>query len=64
MVINWISIEEELPHDMQDVLLFDRKGEEYIGYYYASNGRFIRYIDGLNIEDVTHWMPLPSAPKI
>ena len=56
--------DEYLPEDMKDVLLFDKMEGRYIGYYYSSQEKFIRYVDGYSSENVTHWMPLPEPPKI
>jgi hypothetical protein len=63
MVLEWIAVDNELPKDMEDVLLFDQEEGAFIGYYYESKGSFIRYIDGLHLKHVTHWMHLPSRPK-
>ena len=56
----WISVNERLPETCENVLVFTH-GLSDIGYY-SPTGRFwICYVD----EDarVTHWMPLPKAPK-
>ena len=64
MVLQWVSTQEELPNDMEDILIFNEEdGAEHIGYFFAAKRQFIRYLDGENIEKVTHWMPLPKPPK-
>ena len=55
----WISVEDRLPTTYQDVLCYDGHN------YYVD---FIR-LDGtwcdadLHHFEITHWMPLPEAPK-
>ena len=55
----WISVEDRLPTTYQDVLCYD-------GHNYCVD--FIR-LDGtwcdaeLHHFEITHWMPLPEAPK-
>jgi hypothetical protein len=63
MVLEWTAVKNELPKDMEDVLLFDQEEGEYIGYYYESKKSFIRYIDGFRLKHVTHWMHLPGHPE-
>ena len=62
MVLQWTATNQTLPVDMEDVLLFDAFEGEHIGYYFEFSGKFIRYIDGKYLPNVTHWMPLPSMP--
>lgn len=50
----WISVKESLPEEFEDVLTCDGNGNVDIGYV---------WMRGWNIEHVTHWMPLPKAPK-
>jgi 8-oxo-dGTP pyrophosphatase MutT (NUDIX family) len=62
-VPKWISVEERLPDDSQDVLVFFVYGVAPItGIDVDSyNHRAKRWV---NIDDaVTHWMPLPDPPK-
>lgn len=53
----WISVKKELPEDFENVLLYVNHGGYEgvcIGYYY----------EGWSEAGVTHWMPLPEAPKM
>lgn len=57
----WISVEERLPEDDGFVLLCTSKGAIIKGHYEHKHGRW----SGLNNRlNVTHWMPLPEAPKM
>ncbi len=62
--MEWYSVIEVLPEDMKEVLLFDEVAGRRIGYYHKDSNCFIRELDGLRLERVTHWMPLPDAPII
>ena len=63
-VHRWISVEERLPEDGIDVIVYtDRCGGnvEYAYYRYDICAWFKDCI--LLIYNVTHWMPLPEPPK-
>ena len=55
----WISVEERLPKRWEMVLVFcdDTISTDFI----SSMGRWFEHIDH---DSVTHWMPLPEAPKM
>ena len=63
---NWISVDERLPEDEQEVLTYVADGTfgAYITVsYYNGNGR-IKYWNNIYLnETVTHWQPLPKIPK-
>ena len=60
---DWISVEDRLPEDYNKYLLFLDNGRIAIGWYHGSAMQFVE--DGIvMIETVTHWMPLPEAPKM
>lgn len=61
----WIPVSERMPIDFEAVIAFD--GDQVYGEaMYSSDDGFT--IDGyepcdrLKLQNVTHWMPLPSAP--
>ena len=63
-VHRWISVEERLPEDGIDVIVYtDRCGGnvEYAYYRHDICAWFKDCI--LLIYNVTHWMPLPAPPK-
>ena len=58
-VPRWIPVEERLPEDGKDVLVFIR-GNVDLGYHFAQYG-WETYT--MQRGDITHWMPLPEPPK-
>ena len=58
---NWISVEDRLPDDQEEVLVCTRSKNGYrnIDKGYWSIDRFIHR----GRAEVTHWMPLPEPPK-
>ena len=62
--MEWISIQDRLPDDMQEVIVYSVDGGVESGVYY-SEGCF-DYYDVSNrsiLVNVTHWMPLPNPPQ-
>lgn len=62
----WIPVSERMPIEFEAVIAFD--GDQVYGEaMYSSDDGFT--IDGyepcdrLNLQNVTHWMPLPAGPK-
>lgn len=63
---NWISVDERLPEDRQEVLIFVADG--FFGAYmtvsyYNGNGHIKSWNNIYLNETVTHWQPLPSPPS-
>ena len=59
MQSGWISVEERLPEESDCYLV-------YISNHFGIGGvTFTHYAKryGWGVSDVTHWMPLPDAPK-
>jgi len=60
----WISVEDRLPEKDKDVLCYSNKNGGYM--FFGYRGWMIEeWMEGgsLHIGNVTHWMPLPEAPK-
>lgn len=58
----WISVDERLPEEYDIILCFDGSDVQPSVFL---DGEFIEYdrYEGDTIYGVTHWMPLPEAPK-
>ena len=57
----WIPVEVRLPMpDENPVLVYDHSG---VGMAWYSSTMGWMYRTGLGSVDITHWMPLPQAPK-
>lgn len=58
----WISVEDELPEVGVAVLTITPRGTQRVGFY--EDGWWLaNYIDLVRMGSITHWMPLPQAPK-
>ena len=61
----WISVDERLPENQQMVLTIDTEGEMQVCFYETEwEGIFHMYHGLVKIYNITHWMPLPEAPKM
>ena len=59
--MRWIPVEERLPKPEENpVLVYDYSG---VGVSWHSKAMGWLYKNGLPCVEVTHWMPLPKAPK-
>ena len=54
----WVSVEERLPRKYENVITADKHG--YVQWNYLLNAKHNTWSTGYHI---THWMPLPKAPK-
>lgn len=57
---HWISVEDGLPKDGQYVATINTVGVKDVRHY--SRGKWYSNF-GNEYDDITHWMPLPQAPK-
>lgn len=64
----WIDVEDRFPEMFVNVLVYTNRGQRGISCVDAS-GKFDDFIcevyqtDSEDDENITHWQPLPSAPK-
>lgn len=58
----WIPVSERMPDDGDKVLCRWEDGWMYVGYWLG--GEWMNSVHSrMNMQNVTHWMPLPEAPK-
>jgi hypothetical protein len=60
----WTPVSERLPllRDSKAVLVYTKSGETYSGLYLGNN-EWTGLLHDFREGEVTHWMPLPSAPE-
>ena len=73
--MEWISVEDRLPENMDEVLVFERwETKPFVGYwngyhwfvdmtFITSTGRDGGLDDCIEQKYITHWMPLPKLPE-
>ncbi len=63
-MMEWISVKDRIPKKDTPVLCFDGTYIDVMEYWYDENGKshFFNPPFPPN-EGITHWMPLPEAPK-
>ena len=61
-VNQWISVDDKLPDDCVEVLVYDTDCGIVIGWYDKETGDFAADFISL-LDAVTHWQPLPESPK-
>lgn len=60
----WIPVTERLPDDSAEVNLCTRSRIVGTGFYDKYTKSWVQhYSGGALCVDVTHWMPMPEAPK-
>jgi hypothetical protein len=60
----WVSVEDEFkPDGKEDVLCLHKQEYVTIGFYENFNNRFRSVESGEVISNITHFMPIPSAPN-
>lgn len=62
MMTDWISVKDRLPEPHTDVLFFGRDGF-FIGWYGYLMKKW-RSDEFGEVQEVTHWMPLPTPPEV
>jgi len=61
----WIPVTERLPEEWTDVLVWSKCGFCVVAVSLGSHGKWREAWTHMMIDDntITHWMPLPEAPK-
>ena len=60
----WISVEERLPETNKKVLVCYSNGSMDIAQYIRVDGFELWFEETTFTKHITHWMPLPEAPKM
>ena len=64
----WISVDERLPEEAGEYLIISKLGVVYLAPYSSRYRAFNATNDDdgdrWRLNDITHWMPLPEAPKM
>ena len=60
-VPQWISVNERLPEDSKQKIVFHSRGVSFA--YYSRTGWFSSIGKSHYLQTVTHWMPLPNPPE-
>jgi len=61
-MIRWKSLESNMPSNEGQVLIWTEAGDIEFGY--AHKGLiFDSLVNGSMIEDITHWMEIPTPPR-
>lgn len=58
----WISVSERLPEKLTHVIVHDEDGT--VGEAFHLSGDTFEWVANEKMAFVTHWMPLPEAPKM
>ena len=65
----WISVDDKLPEDADDVIVCDEKGRVFPAYCYSYDDgswyfkKRIAFATEKVSSKITHWKPLPTPPK-
>ena len=63
----WVSVEDRLPEDCKKILVVNGHGYISISSLWRKDGSKWTWVDSTghfnHVNDITHWMPLPAAPK-
>ena len=66
MESQWISVEERLPSEDEIILCLTNSGQSVCEYVNYNDNKSRFYLNDLDyyceLENVTHWMPLPENP--
>ena len=59
----WISVDDEMPKRGTDNLVFDKKYNKCRVAWLDDSDLWLAGIHPISRGSVSHWMPLPDAPK-
>lgn len=59
----WISVKDNLPNTVKDVIICTKWGGVCCGWYNSELQVWLD-LDGTTIRNVTHWRELPDPPRM
>jgi hypothetical protein len=59
----WVSVDERLPEDDFEILVYTNKGATLFCEYDSSIDKFLCVGFGF-VDNASHWQPLPEPPKV
>ena len=62
--MEWISVGDRLPEGNSVWIVTEGKFVQEEAAYYMADNEWAFTLDGEEIKDVTHWMPLPEPPSV
>lgn len=67
--MNWIRVEDQLPEDRVEILVFNGDACSvtiYLSEFYSNYGyhQWSHMDEQYDYSKVTHWMPLPDRPTV
>lgn len=62
---DWISVEDRLPDNYSEVLVYTKSEGIRMGYMpdYMKNYKKVTFVVSGHARQSTHWQPLPEPPK-
>ncbi len=65
MKSEWISVEDRVPKNTNDVLVINEEGRMAVSCYFLSRDMYVweQRDDQIGLGNVTHWIPLPLPPS-
>lgn len=63
MMSEWVSVDDELPKRGVDVLIYSKRYKNIRVAWLSDDESWLVAGDQVSSVGLTHWMPLPDAPK-
>lgn len=60
---DWIKCSDRLPEADTKVLILTSSRHHHFGFMDSHKKWLVKFIDYIECNSVTHWMPLPAPPE-